>query len=162
LENKEEVIEELKKLDGCYVLKTDLEREVADKELVNKRYKDLSLVESAFRTCKTELLELRPVYVRLETSTRGHVFVVMMAYMIVQELTKLWNKLDLTIEEGLRHLSTLTEDRVLFPNGLRMCRIPMPSEKNEELLEAAGITLPPYLFENEVEIHTHDRKKKDS
>jgi transposase len=36
--------------------------------------------------------ELRPVYVRLDSSARGHVFVVMLAYMIVQELKKLWEK----------------------------------------------------------------------
>jgi transposase len=162
IELKEEVIEEMKHLDGCYVLKTDLNQEIADKELVNRRYKDLSQVEGAFRTCKTGMLELRPVYVRLEASTRGHVFVVMLAYMIVQELKRKWGKLDLTVEEGLKYLSTLTEERVLFPNGLHICRVPIPMDQNKELLEAAEIKLPPYLPDNKVDIRTHDRNRKSS
>jgi len=35
------------KLDGCYVLKTDLGKEVASKETIHARYKDLALVEWA-------------------------------------------------------------------------------------------------------------------
>lgn len=35
------------------------------------RYKDLSEVERAFRDCKTVNLEVHPVYVRKEESTRG-------------------------------------------------------------------------------------------
>ena len=38
------------KLDGCYVLKTDRSAAQASKELVHDRYKDLTLVEQAFRT----------------------------------------------------------------------------------------------------------------
>ena len=63
------------KLDGCYVLKTDLTEKHAAKETIHNRYKDLALVETAFRTSKTFHLELRPIYVRLASRTRGHVFV---------------------------------------------------------------------------------------
>ena len=44
---------EVSKLDGCYALKTDLAVVQADKETVHSRYKDLALVEQAFRTSKT-------------------------------------------------------------------------------------------------------------
>jgi hypothetical protein len=57
------------KLDGCYVLKTDLKAEQASKEVVHERYKDLALVEQAFRTSKTVQLELRPIHVRREVCT---------------------------------------------------------------------------------------------
>jgi hypothetical protein len=67
------------RLDGCYVLKTDLPRTVVAAQVVHDRYKDLALVEQAFRTCKTTYLELRPWYVRTEASTRGHALVVMLA-----------------------------------------------------------------------------------
>ncbi len=50
------------KLDGCYVLKTDLDKQAAPKEMVHDRYKDLSLVEWAFRCSKTVNLEVRPCY----------------------------------------------------------------------------------------------------
>jgi transposase len=76
------------KLDGCYVLKTDLKAEQASKEVVHDRYKDLALVEQAFRTSKTVQLEMRPIHVRREVSTRGHALVVMLAYRLVQELAR--------------------------------------------------------------------------
>ena len=81
---------EAAKLDGCYCLKTDVLPEQASKETIHDRYKDLAHVEWAFRTSKTGLLEARPFYVRLETRTRGHLLVVMLAYLLVQELTKCW------------------------------------------------------------------------
>jgi len=43
------------RLDGCYVIKTDLPASAASTQTVHDRYKELSLVEQAFRTCKTAL-----------------------------------------------------------------------------------------------------------
>src|SRR5690242_15650425 len=80
--------DEAAKLDGCYVLKTDLKAEQASKEVVHERYKDLALVEQAFRTSKTVQLELRPIHVRRAVSTRGHALVVMLAYRLVRELAR--------------------------------------------------------------------------
>jgi hypothetical protein len=37
---------------------------------VHDRYKELALVEQDFRTSKTVELEMRPIHVRLESSTR--------------------------------------------------------------------------------------------
>ena len=132
------------------------------KEEIHERYKDLELVENAFRTCKTVSLELRPLHVRLSSSTRGHVFVVMLAYMIIQELNRLWKGIEITVEEGLKHLTTLTELDMLFPNGLKISSIPSPSAQNKELLEAAGITIPPYLASNDITVATYNHKKKAS
>ena len=160
LQIDEKVLEELKRLDGCYVLKTDVPQEMSTKEEIHKRYKDLALVESAFRTCKTVSLELRPLHVRLSTSTRGHVFVVMLAYMIVQELNRLWKGIEMSVEEGLKHLSTLTEQTVLFPNGIKMSSIPTPNKENEELLKAAEIKMPPYLEHQDINVVTYSHKKK--
>src|SRR5438270_4530885 len=95
------------KLDGCYVLKTDLRPQQAKKELVHDRYKDLAAVEHAFRTCKTAHLEVRPIFLRRAARTRAHAFVVMLAYQISQYLTACWSSLDLTVEEGLHALATL-------------------------------------------------------
>ena len=89
-----DALKERCKLDGCYVLKTDLSREKVSKEIVHKRYKDLTLVESAFRDSKTILLELRPVNVRKESRTRGHCFVVMLTYLLIQRLRKCWAPID--------------------------------------------------------------------
>jgi transposase len=88
IEVDEEALAEISLLDGCYVIKTDLPSEVVDAETVHVRYKDLAMVERAFRTSKTGHLEVRPVYVRTEANTRGHVLVVMLAYLIVRELKR--------------------------------------------------------------------------
>ena len=98
---------EMSKLDGCYVMKSDLPAEVA-KETIHDRYKDLADVEWAFRTCKTGLLELRPIFAQTEESTRGHAFVVMLAYMIIQRLRQAWKDFDLTVEEGIDRLANVS------------------------------------------------------
>jgi hypothetical protein len=53
---------EAAKLDGCYILKTDLPEIKASTETVHKPVQRSCLVEWAFRTCKTSELELRPIY----------------------------------------------------------------------------------------------------
>lgn len=133
------------KLDGCYVLKTDLAPATATKETVHGRYKDLALVEHAFRTSKTAELELRPIHVRLATRTRGHVLVVMLAYRIVRELARCWAALDTTVQEGLDELASLCA-KELLQNGRPLCNeIPEPRESVRVLLEAAQVRLPEAL-----------------
>ena len=107
LEEDAQALAEASKLDGCYCLTTDLTAEQASKETVHDRYKSLAQVERAFRTSKTGHLELRPIHVRLERRTRGHAFVVMLAYRLVMELARRWRSLDVTVEEGLHSLATL-------------------------------------------------------
>ena len=162
LEVNEEKLEEQSRLDGCYVLKTDLLAEEMSKEDVHARYKDLTYVERAFREMKMEQLELRPLHVRRKSSTRAHVFVVMLAYMITRELGYLWKEMDLTVQEGLHSLSTLTLNYVRFPTGLVMAKVPQASEQNAKLLKAAGVEIPTYLYPNKVDIHTHKQTKKAS
>ena len=53
---------------------------------VHDRYRDLTRVEWAFRDSKSVHLEMRPVYLRAENCTRGHALVVMLAYLMAQEL----------------------------------------------------------------------------
>jgi transposase len=140
-----EQLQEVEKLDGCYVLKTDIPADKALKEIIHGRYKDLALVEWAFRTSKTVVLEMRPINVRLESRTRGHAFVVMMAYWIVKELSALWASLDVTVEEGLKELNTLCSTEVSIANGGCFHRIPEPRELSRQLLEAANVILPTAL-----------------
>ena len=82
----DDALAELSKLDGCYALRTGLTPAQADKHLIHARYKSLADVEHAFRRSKTVELEIRPVQVRKEDSTRGHFMVVMLAYQLMQEL----------------------------------------------------------------------------
>ena len=141
----EYALAEERKLEGCYVLKTDLSDASATKEIIHNRYKDLALVESAFRTSKTVELEMRPIHVRLATRTRGHAFVVMMAYRIVQELSIRWQQLDLTVEEGIKELSSLCATEVLLKGVAQCNQILQPRESVRRLLEAADVRLPEVL-----------------
>jgi transposase len=133
---------EAAKLDGCYVLKTDLTPAQAPKEMVHDRYKDLASVEQAFRTCKTAHLEVRPIFLRLEARTRAHAFVVMLAYQIIQYLAACWRALDCTVEEGLHVLATLCLVEVSRTNAPSSHCIPTPRDALAALLHHADITLP--------------------
>ena len=130
------------KLDGCYVLKTDLRPQQAKKELVHDRYKDLAAVEHAFRTCKTAHLEVRPIFLRRAARTRAQAFVVMRAYQIIQYLTACWSSLDLTVEEGLHALATLCLVEVSPQNAASYHCVPTPRDAIAHLLRNADITLP--------------------
>jgi hypothetical protein len=137
-----ERLAEISKLDGCYVLKTDLKSELAPKELIHSRYKDLAQVEWAFRTCKTTQLEVRPVHVRRADRTRGHVFVVMLAYCIVRELSRRWRDVNVTVEEGLSSLAGISTVEVRIKGRASCQKTLVPNELSAELLRKAGVTLP--------------------
>jgi transposase len=141
----EDALAEESRLDGCYVIKTDLKKEVAETQLVHDRYKDLAQVEWAFRTSKTFELEMRPINVRKESRTRGHVFVVMLAYIIAKELRSVWGMIDLTVEEALNELSSLCLTEICN-NGVVVCNaIPAPRQSVKRLLDEAKVILPPVL-----------------
>lgn len=152
-----DALQEASLLDGCYVIKTDLPHHAATKEVIHDRYKDLAEVERGFRTCKTDFLELRPVYVQKEKSTQGHVLVVMLAYMVIRALRAAWDQFDLTVEEGLKQLSTLCSMQMVVKNGASCLKIPRPREQSRQLLKALDIRMPSVLPHREVRVVT--RKK---
>jgi hypothetical protein len=150
-------LEEVSRLDGCYVIKTDLPKSVASQQIIHDRYKDLAQVEQAFRTCKTAHLEMRPIHVRTAEHTRGHVLVVMLAYLIRRELSRAWTSLDVTVEEGLHQLQTLCATEMKVEGGGSCLRIPTPGRAATALLEALKIRLPKALSHTEAPVVT--RKK---
>jgi len=145
LEEDDQALAEASRLDGCYVVKSNLPKEYADAQTLHDRYKDLALVEQAFRTSKTGHLEMRPWHVRIERSTRGHALVVMLAYLIVRHLRQAWADLDLTVEEGLKQLTTLCATQILVKGEVRCNQIPIPRDLSQKLLRAADIHLPEAL-----------------
>jgi transposase len=157
LSKDQEQWNEVAKLDGCYCVKTDLPQKQVSKEIVHQRYKDLSQVEWAFRTSKTVSLEARPIYVRLESRTRGHLFVVMLAYLLVQELANCWRELDITVEEGIHELTTLCTTQVSVKGNPLLHNVPCPRPSVQQLLDAAQIELPNKIASRGVQVST--RKK---
>lgn len=151
-------IDEVKKafecrFDGCYVIKTDLKKETASARKVHDRYKDLTLVEWAFRTCKSVHLEARPIYVQKASRTRGHLFVVMLAYMIIKHLSEIWARFDLTVEEGIENLCKITSIEFRI-RKMRFWQVPEPDDGNAELLSAAEVKLPSYIHHRGVKVYT--------
>ncbi len=69
-------------LDGFYVIRTSLPSAALDTADVVSAYKDLSLVEQAFRSLKTVDLKVRPIFHRRARRVRAHVFVCMLAYYV--------------------------------------------------------------------------------
>ena len=141
----QDALAEASKLDGCYVLKTDLLVDWATMQMVHDRYKDLALVEQNFRTSKTVELEMRPIHVRLEASTRGHVFVVMLAHRLIQELQQAWAGENLTVGEGLQELASLCITEVVIHGQVKVQLVPEGRPQVKRLLELAHVELPKKL-----------------
>ncbi len=96
-------------------------------------------------------------YVRKESRTRAHVFVVMLAYIIVKELADCWRELETTVEEALQELSSLCMNVVTIRNETTIHQVPAPREMLSNLLQAAAIEIPPDLPYSGASVYT---KKK--
>lgn len=138
----EEEINEISKLDGCYVMKTNLPKDIADMETVHKRYKDLSLVESSFRTIKTTLEEIQPIYVRKEKRTRGHVLVCMLAYLIIKHIEQATEQLGYTKIFTLQTLNAIQYRNYFFEKEIVRLLPTELLEHQNQILSALNIELP--------------------
>ena len=158
----EESLKEKSKLDGCYIWTTELGTdEAADQEVYN-RYKDLKYVEDDFRTFKTDFLEIRPIHVRTPESTQGHLFVTMLAHMIVRELRKAWFDMNITVDESLRMLSLICQNSIRCSDGVNINLITEPSNQAADLLKALKIKLPKTIKEVKVPVVTRHKTKKQT
>ena len=160
LEMNARALEKHSQLDGCYALKTDLPATVASAAVVHARYKDLALVEQNFRTMKTVELEMRPVYVRLEQTTRGHALVVMLAYRLIKELEKCWSQEDITVEEGLRELDSLCLTEVVVNEQVKDEILPEPRPLVKKLFALAKVELPKKLRRRKLSVATKQKLPK--
>jgi transposase len=141
---------EAAQLEGCYVLETDVPQTALDAQAVHDRYRDLHEVEQDFRTMKTGLLEVRPIFVRKAPRTRAHVFVTMLALTVVHEMRRALvaafgttddDQMAVTVEEALvafARLCLLT----YHVQGTAVVRLPTPDERQAAILHALGTPLP--------------------
>ena len=93
----EEALKEETHLDGCYVIRSNLPVDQGSMDTIHQRYKDLANVEWAFRTMKSDTIELRPIHVRKKPRTRAHVFIAMLSYIIEKHLREKWIDLNVTV-----------------------------------------------------------------
>ena len=85
-------------LDGIYVLRTSVPDTELDSGEVVRSYKQLIVVERAFRTFKGPELQIRPIHHRLEDRVRAHVLLCMLAYYLTWHLRQAWTPLLFTDE----------------------------------------------------------------
>ncbi len=137
-------------LDGCYVLETDVAQDQLDAHTINQRYRDLQKVERDFRTMKTTLLEIRPIFVRKKSRTYGHVVVAWLALKLARELerglkaafgTIAEGDAALTVKDALHALSRLCFQR--HQTGDQdFLTLPQPDPKQERILNAINVKAP--------------------
>jgi len=98
-ERKQAQIEEEARLDGIYVIRTPVPGTDLDAAGTVTAYKNLKYVERDFRHIKSDDLDLRPVFHRLERRVRGHVLICMLAAYLTWHLRQAWAPLTYTDEE---------------------------------------------------------------
>jgi transposase len=156
LQFNRQVCDEASRLDGCYVIKTDLPTGDIPAGMIHDRYKDLAQVEWAFRTFKQGHLDIHPTFVQTKASTQGHVFVIMLAYLLERELYRCWQNLDITVAEGIDELGSLRGVDITI-GDVTCQKVPRPVGLSEKLLQSAGVRLPNVLPLKQ--IHVATRKK---
>jgi hypothetical protein len=99
IERKQDQIREEARLDGIYVIRTPVpETELGAADAVTA-YKNLKYVERDFRHIKSDDLDLRPVFHRLEKRVKGHVLICMLAAYLTWHLRQAWAPLTYTDED---------------------------------------------------------------
>jgi len=139
----EEAKKEIEKLDGCYVVTTSLiDPTKESKEDIHKAYKTLIKVENAFKTLKTEFLEIRPLYLRTDERIKGHIFLSMLSYNIVLQLKGYIKTAELDFKTVVRELKMVKTNINTLHNSIVFENIPGVNETLEKLFTHMGFTLP--------------------
>ena len=96
---KQDQIDAEAALDGFYVLRTPVPADELDASGVVTAYKNLKYVERDFRHIKSDDLDLRPVFHRLEERVRAHVLICMLACYLTWHLRRAWAPLTFTDQD---------------------------------------------------------------
>ena len=99
IERKQAQIDDEARLDGIYVIRTPVPAGDLDPAGVVTAYKNLKYVERDFRHIKSDDLDLRPVFHRLEKRVKAHVLICMLAAYLTWHLRQAWAPLTYTDEE---------------------------------------------------------------
>ena len=131
--------------DGHYLLRSNLTAE--DPGVLWERYVQLTHIEAAFKTMKSEL-GLRPIYHRLDDRVEAHILVAFLAYCLLVTLKARLQALapGLTPRAVLETLAPMQMLDVTFPttDGRRlvMPRYTQPTPEQKLLLHQMQLTLP--------------------
>ena len=98
IERNQARIAEEARLDGIYVIRTPVPETELGPAAAVTAYKNLKYVERDFRHIKSDDLDLRPVFHRLEKRVKGHVLICMLAAYLTWHLRQAWAPLTYTDE----------------------------------------------------------------
>ena len=133
----------VEKLDGCYVIKTsltDIKKET--KEDIHSAYKTLIKVENAFKTLKTDYLEIRPLYLRTDSRIIGHTVVSMLAYNIVLKLKGYIELVELDFKSTIRQLASIKSVTNQINKAISFDFIPAVDKTVQKLFDVMKFKLP--------------------
>jgi transposase len=151
LERNQVAIERALELAGCYVVVSDVPKPQLSGQEVHDSYVSLQKVERDFRQLKTGLLEVRPIWVRKESRTRGHVFSCMLALKLSREMerrlqarfaTTETDAHTTTLPDALAALSRLCLLEYQIDENTTVTRLPKPDACQREILAALDVQLP--------------------
>lgn len=151
LVKNEAATERAMQLAGCYVVTSDVPKEQMSGQEVHDSYVGLQKVERDFRALKTGWLEVRPVFVRKESRTRGHVLACMLALKISREMERRLraafgttdaNPHAITLPDALASLGRLCLLHYPIDADTTVTRLPKPDVRQNEILTALGVALP--------------------
>ena len=133
-------VEEEKKFDGIFVLRTNTDLNPLEAMLC---YKQLWTVEQTFRTAK-HLLSTRPIFHKLDETIRGHVFCGFLALVLKKALEDRISALGRSASwpQIIADLNSLTETEIEH-DGKRFVVRSAPRPAASLAIRAVGVALPP-------------------
>jgi len=135
-------VESEAKFDGVWVLQTDTALPAAEVAL---KYKELWMVEAAFRSLKS-VLETRPIYHKCDDTIRGHVFCSFLALVLLKELLARMQSRGWVVEwERLKADLDALEEITVESSGKRFVIRSRTRGDAGKALQAAGVALGPVL-----------------
>jgi len=151
LERNQAAIDRTMELAGCYVVVTDVPKQNLSGQEVHDSYVSLEKVERDFRQMKTGLLEVRPVFVRKESRTRGHGFCCLLALKLSRQMERRLqaafgstdaNPHAITLTDAMAALSRLCLLHYTVDEKTTVTRLPQPDARQQQILAALGVPLP--------------------
>ena len=142
-------IKQSQRLDGCYVITSDVcSQDMSAGEIVES-YKKLILVEKAFRNLKTVRLDMRPIYHRKDDRIRAHVFLCMLAYHVQWHMQQLLIPLNVedkgknrrwTFNNVIETLKQITRNKVQVA-GVELLKVSIPTDEQKRILELLNVVI---------------------
>ena len=99
-------------------------------------------VENAFKTLKTEYLEIRPLYLRTDSRIKGHIFVSMLAYNVVLKLRGYISDVELDFKSSIRQLLKISTIKNTMNKAIVFETIPNVNEELKKLFTHMNFKLP--------------------